>query len=612
MSGEAPESREGQVPTSPPTGSRPPPSVTSGAAVERPPQTLTRATDSVWVRIKRHKVAEWTLAYVAFGYASLHGVQMLRETFEWPLLIPRLTVFVLLVGAPVAVTLAWYHGHRAQHRISGAELSILIALLLVAGSVLWWASRTGSRHVASAVVADATHFNTPLGDKSIAVLPFVDLSEKHDQEYFADGMAEEILDRLAKLPGMRVIGRTSSFQFKGKTDDLRKIGSALGAAYVVEGSVRKAGDRFRITAQLIGTHDGSHLWSETYDETVGDVLKVQDRIAIGAVRALQVTVGADDLQSRATLKNPEAYDVYLRGRHDFDRFDKPGLESAAGYFQQALELDPAFIRAAEWLALAQLVPAELNWVPSREGYERARASVERGLTLNPKSGGLHSLMALILGHYDWNWSAAEQEAKRAVALDPRDAGVLENAGDVYFCLGRWDEAARLLTASLAIDPLFPATHWLLADTRIRSGRFPEAEAEFHKVLEISPSAVGVHFNLGRILLFEGRLEAALAEMRRETTGRRNWGLALVYHRMGRKAESDAALQEYTNERADDDSYGIADAHAYRGEVDQAFAWLDRAYRHRETGLIYIKGNPVFKTVEADPRYKAFLRKMNLS
>jgi len=263
MSGEAPESREAQPLSEPTLAIQPPPSGTTAAAVEPLPRVPIPSTDSVWDRIKRHKVVEWTLAYVAFGYALLHGVQMLRETFDWPFLVPRLTVFGLVLGAPIAVTLAWYHGHRARHRISGVELSILIALLLVAGSVLWWASRVETTHVASTTVADATHFNPPLGDKSIAVLPFVDMSEKHDQEYFADGMAEEVLDLLAKIPGITVIGRTSSFQFKGKNEDLRTIGTKLNAAHVLEGSVRKSGDQVRITAQLIDTRSGAHEWSDT-------------------------------------------------------------------------------------------------------------------------------------------------------------------------------------------------------------------------------------------------------------------------------------------------------------------------------------------------------------
>src|SRR5690242_6282932 len=227
--------------------------------------------DSVWDRVKRHKVVEWSLAYVAFGYATLHGSQMLRETFEWPLVVPRFTFFMLLIGLPFAVTLAWYHGHRAQHRVSRGELSILVALLVIAGSVLWVVSRsTHGRDAASSEPARTTAARSPevpveVKGKALAVLPFVDLSQTHDQEYLADGMAEEILDLLTRIPKLPVIGRTSSFQFKGKNEDLRTIGTKLGVAYILEGSVRTSGSRVRVTAQLIDAQSGSHLWSESYD-----------------------------------------------------------------------------------------------------------------------------------------------------------------------------------------------------------------------------------------------------------------------------------------------------------------------------------------------------------
>jgi adenylate cyclase len=365
-----------------------------------------------------------------------------------------------------------------------------------------------------------------------------------------------------------------------------------------------------VTAQLVAAQNGSRLWSDTYDENVGDVLKVQGRIAAGLVRALQVTVGAD-FQSPTTIKNAQAYDLYLRGRHAFDRGSKTALESALGYFQQASELDPSFIRAIEWLASTQVVRAQNNYVPSREGYEQARASVERGLAINPKSGALHSLMALIRGYYDWDWVAAEEEARRALALDPHDAGAAMSAGEVYMALGKWEEAARLYDASLAIDPLNMRAHWNLAVLRIRTGRFSEAEEELRKALESSPTSAELHSDLGWTLLYEGKLEEALAEMQQEPTDLRNWGPALVYHRMGRKAESDTALAMYTKEHADDDPYGIADIHAYRGEVDEAFAWLDRAYRQRQAWLYFVKFNPDFNSLKGDSRFKAFLRKINL-
>jgi TolB-like protein len=448
-------------------------------------------------------------------------------------------------------------------------------------------------------------------DKSVAVLPFVDLSEKKDQEYLGDGMAEELLDLLAKLPGLRVIGRTSAFQFKGNATDLRTIGRTLGATYVVEGSVRKAGERLRVTVQLIGSNDGLHLWSETYDEQSGDSLKMQDQIASGIVRALQVTVGADDLKPREALNHPAAYDAYLRGRYASDRFDKAGLENAISYFQQAVELEPTFLRAAEWLAMSQETACEKGFVPVRECYEVARESTERVIKMNPRSGLMLSLRAVIHAIYDWDWAAASEDAKRARILDPRNSLVLVNVAQVYASLGEWDEAARLLTASVGLDPLFPAAHEWLGYMRERAGRIVEAEAEHRRVLDISPTYPYAHFSLGWTLLEQGKAEAALAEMQQETPdGNRDEGLAIVYYAMNKKAASDAALAKFTKDYPND-FVGIAEAHAYRGEKDQAFDWLDRAYEHKHNWLYMIKGNPFLRGMETDARYTKLLRKMNM-
>jgi TolB-like protein len=451
-----------------------------------------------------------------------------------------------------------------------------------------------------------------VSDKSIAVLPFTDMSQNKDQEYFADGMAEEVLDLLTKVPGIRVIGRTSSFQFKDKGGDLRSISRTLGAIYIIEGSVRKSGDRLRVTAQLIGAADGSHLWSQTYDEKSGDVLRIQDRIAAGIVRALQVTVGADGLQDRPALKSADAYDLYLRGRHEMDRFDKTGFETAAGYFQQALEIDPSLVRAAEWLAAAQEFMAEWGFVPAREGYEVTRASLERALKLDPRSGLAHSLMCTVHAIYDWDSTAAVKECKLALALEPRNPQVLGYAGQIQAVVGHWDEAARLTTASIGLDPLFAGWHDLLAIIRDRTGHLTEAEVERRRTLDISPTYERAHFDLGLTLLAEGKLDAAVAEMQEETPdGGRDAGLAIIYNAMGRKVDSDEALARFSEQHATDRAYRIAQIHAYRGDTSAAFVWLSRAYDQKDVDLLWFKGNLAFKAYEADPRYRAFLHKMNL-
>jgi TolB-like protein len=486
------------------------------------------------------------------------------------------------------------------------QVAIVAAIVVCVGAAAalgmhFWSS---NHHGAQQAVA--------ITDKSIAVLPFTDMSEKKDQEYFADGMAEEVIDLLAKLPGIRVIGRTSSFQFKGKTGDLRVIGRALGVAYVVEGSVRKSGDRIRVTAQLIGAQDGSHVWSETYDEPSDDVLKVQDKIATGLVRALQVTVGADESAPPPALKSSEAYNLYLRGRHAIDQWDRAGFEAAEEYFHQALELDPTAARTAEWLATAQLYRAIWGFVPVHEGFERARLSAQRALMLNPRSGTAHAVLASINTDYDWDWPAADRECEQALALEPRNPTVVGDAGFARSAFAQPEESARLIAAALALDPLNGTWHEYLGQMRYRAGRLAEAEAELHTALEISPTYAEAHFFLGQVLLAKGEPDAALAAMQQEVPeSGRDTGLAIAYQALGRRADSDWALALQTAEHESDSAYEIAQAHAYRAEIDEAFAWLDRAYIQKDVELYWIKGDPLLKNLESDPRYKVFLRKMKL-
>ena len=483
---------------------------------------------------------------------------------------------------------------------------VALAIVALLTDRFWLAKRV--------TVAQSTSVATnAVGDKSIAVLPFTDMSENKDQEYFADGMAEEVIDLLAKLPPViRVIGRTSSFQFKGKTEDLRVIGRTLGTAYVVEGSVRKSGDRIRVTAQLIGAQDGSHVWSETYDEPSDDVLKVQDKIATGLVRALQVTVGADELSAPPALTSSEAYDLYLRGRHAIDQWDRAGFEAAEEYFRQALQLDPTAARTAEWLATAQLYRAIWGFVPPHQGFERARLSAQRALKLNPRSGIAHAVLASINADYDWDWPSADRECEQALALEPRNPNVVGDAGFARSAFAQPEESARLVTAALALDPLNGTWHEYLGQMRYRAGRLAEAEAELHKALEISPTYAEAHFFLGQVLLAKGEPDAALVAMQQEVPeSGRDTGLAIAYHALGRKAESDRALERQTAEHASDSAYEIAQAHAYRAELDQAFVWLDRAYIQKDAELYWVKGDPLLKNLENDPRYKVFLRKMKL-
>jgi TolB-like protein len=451
-----------------------------------------------------------------------------------------------------------------------------------------------------------------VSDKSIAILPFMDMSEKKDQEYFADGMAEEIIDLLVKIPELKVTARTSSFQFKGQTRDFRTIASRLGVAYVLEGSVRKSGDRLRVTARLIDSRDETHLWSQTYDRNLNDVLKMQDEIAATLVRALQIQVSPVDIVSRAALRSPEAYTLYLQGLHAFDRIDQQGFEGAAACYQRALDLDPEFAAAAAQLALAYFVLGQWGFMPPGVAFEKTREAAQHALTLDPSLAKAHAVLGEVYRAYDWDWAAAHRELQAAVNLAPNDAFVLFVSAVQTLATGNWEDGIKLANASLARDPLNASAYMLMSRLQLHLGRLEEAEAAIRRTLEISPTFSRAHNLLGIALLARGESEAALVEMLKEKdNGGRLGGSAIAYFALDRKADSDTSLAQTLKSEADRRPFLVAQVYAFRGESDEAFNWLDRAYAQRDAGLSLFKGDLSFRSLEDDPRYKAFLKKMNL-
>jgi TolB-like protein/Flp pilus assembly protein TadD len=478
----------------------------------------------------------------------------------------------------------------------------VVVLALAAGTLLVGKAWL-PKHEAAAVVAD----------KSIAVLPFTDMSEKKDQEYFADGMAEEIIDLLVKIPGLKVISRTSSFQFKGKTEDLRSIGTQLGVAYVLEGSVRKSGDHLRVTAQLIDSRNGTHLFSQTYDRDLKDVLRMQDEIAAQVGRALQIEVSAAyDMVPRPALGNTEAYTLYLQGLHALDRFDQPGLQQAENDFQRALGLDPSFAAASNRLGQVYSYLGEFGFISPTVAIEQVRHYVELTLKLDPNRAETHAALGgVIHGGYDWDWAAADRELKQARDLAPNDAAVLALSARQSIIMGRWDDALKLLNACAELDPLNAGRYLFLTFVQLQRGQLVEAEAAARRALEIGPTFTLAHYWLGIVLLVRHQPEAALTEMLKEANDApRMGGSSMAYFAMTRKADSDAALAQMLSTEAPH-PYLIAQVYAFRGESDEAFKWLDRAYSQRDPSLVFVKSQPMFRHLVSDPRYKAFLKKMNL-
>jgi TolB-like protein len=609
---------EGPPPNGPGTAVH---STSKPPSIDAVPANDPRAHVSILARIKEHKIAQWTLAYAAFAFAALHAATLLSDALEWPHIIVRSVTLLSIIGLPIVPILAWYHGVRALKRVSGSELIIITLLLVIGGSLLWLVPRPTSEHARTetGIVPTAINAKTNSGAEvfsppahSIAVLPFTDMSEKHDQEYFGDGMAEEILDLLAKIPGLTVIGRTSSFQFKGKSEDLRTIGAKLNAAYVLEGSVRNSGNRVRITAQLINTRTGAHEWSETYDRRIGDVLQLQDAIAAAAVRELQLTVAPGYLNSRSTMKDADAYDLILRGRHSADRFDREGLDESVTLFKQALDRDPTSADAAAELAFAYYAQGNSKFLPPAAAFEQARSAAEIALRLNPKSTLAHYVLGKIHIVYDWDWVAAEREFQQIETIAPGNAYALSGKALLYLVLGHWDDALGQIKASLALDPLDPDVLQNLMEIQMGRGHLPDAEAAIRRLLDIRPSYGYAHYLLGFVMLCRGDPNEALLEMQRETTevGQQE-GLVMAYYALGRRRDSDAVLARMLKGQADEYAYPLAVSYAFRGQPDEAMHWLERAYDQRDVFLSFAKAELSQTSLAANQRFGTFLRKMNL-
>jgi serine/threonine protein kinase len=501
-------------------------------------------------------------------------------------------------------------GDSPRHSLSRPVIAVIVlaaaALAYVVADRLWFAKhRASEQHTTAATLAGPA-----ILDKSIAVLPFTDMSEKKDQEYFADGMAEDILDLLAKIPGLAVIGRTSSFQFKGKNADLRTIGAQLNAAHVLEGSVRYAGDQIRITAQLIDTRTGTHEWSETYDRPFGDVLKLQDAIAAAVARELQLTIVS--AESRTTLNDTDAYDLMLRARHAADRWDREGLDEAVVLLQQALGRDETSPGAAAELAFTYYKQGAMGFVASPVAFEQARHAAATALRLDSDSSLAHYVLGKIHIVYDWDWLGAEQEFKQVSTLTPGSADALSAKARLSLTLGRWADGLRQAKAALALDPLDPNTFQALTVIQLGGGHLPEAEAAMRRALAIRPTFGQGHYLLGRVLLELGDRNGALFEMQQETADEvKQEGLAMTYYAIGRKMDSDAALAHMIKDYANEDASGIAQVYAFRGQSDAALQWLERAYGQKDPYLCYIEAELRLRGLTADPRFKAFLSKMNL-
>ena len=458
---------------------------------------------------------------------------------------------------------------------------------------------------------------------SIAVLPFLNRSASADDDYFSDGLADELLNMLTKIDGLRVAARTSAFHFKGKDTTIAEVGHALNVATVLEGSVRKAGSRVRISVQLVKVADGYHMWSETYDRTLDDIFAVQDDIAQSVVKELRAKLLGEEADSKASGKvkaevskaakgratNPEAYRLYLQGRQLTERLNPEDMTRGIQYIEQALGLDREFPNAWAVLAWAYLQAANLGMRSLEEARLRAREAVERALELEQNLADAHAVLAHIC-ITEWDWRGAEVSLKRALELAPGNAVVLRRAGVLATHQGRFAEAIRFLSLGLDQDPLSSPIYHNLGWAYRNAGQPAAAEQALRKALELAPQRVGTRAFLAMALQDQGRGEEGLVEAMREPYEVfRLWALAMIQHALGHPTESSQALGKLIETFREVAPFQVAEVNGNRGEADAAFEWLERAYAARDPGLSEAKISPELRSLHGDPRWAALVRKL---
>ncbi len=592
---------------------------------------------SLFQELKRRNVFKVAIAYIVVSWLVAQVLQLVFESFGTPDWVMKTVLVLMAMGLLFALFFAWAfeltpEGLKRESEVdrsqsiapqTGKKLNYTI-FFVMALAIAYFAydnfmlrqSPGPLPEKSVAQTAEEGPAGKALGetDKSVAVLPFVDMSPEKDQEYFTDGLTENLLNALAQLRELKVAGRTSSFAFKNRNEDLRSIGEQLGVAHLLEGSVQKSGERVRITAQLINAGDGYHLWSETYDRTLEDIFAVQDEIADEVARAMQVALLGKEKVAEPSASSKDAaaaYNDYLKGLYELNQQNMESNERAVVYFRRAIEEDPNL--ALAWAGLAM----SLDYITGfgdgdfKAGFEEARASAMRALEINPDLPEGHLALAGIQQALDWDWEAAEASLNRALALRPGDAEIRGELARLKDSRGKTEEAFSEYQLVVQQDPLDLRAQLALASAYARRGRYDEAGKILDEVQQKDPSRPVLQWYKGTLNLRQGLYQSALEEYSTEIFDFLKFtGQAISYHHLQQKDESVAALQTLISTTGESASYQIAMVYAQWGDADNAMTWLERGYAIRDPGLQYMNQAFQFDPIRDDPRFQALLQKMN--
>ncbi len=504
-------------------------------------------------------------------------------------------------AAPAAPAAAAAAGKERRHRpYLAAAVAVAIALMIFRP----WHSPPAHREAAASAPAAAV---TP----SVAVLPFADLSEHHDQEYFSDGLTEELIDTLARIPQLRVPARTSSFAFKGKAAPVGEIGKALRVAYLLEGSVRTSGTRMRIAAQLVRADDGFQVWSQTFDRDTHDVFQVQDEIARAVADQLRLSLLATE-DTASQTSNLEAHNLYLQARYLLLRDRVEDLESAVQLLQRAVQLDPKYAAAWAQLAYTHIRRVANGLDTTGGGFEKASAASQRAIDLDPRLPQGYLTLATARLQYNLDFPGTAELLDKAAQIAPNDPLLWQDRGFLAMSVGSVTAAVKDFQRASESDPLNLLIRKYWCRALLYAGQYQEAAAILRAGISSDPLYPGLHYELGRVLLQQHDPQAALAAFDAEPkdSAWRLFGQPLGLHAAGRAREAQGALEELVRQSAGSE-FQVAEAYGFMGNRDKAFAWLDKSIERHDPGILWLRWDPCFASLTADPRYAALLKRLKI-
>jgi TolB-like protein/Tfp pilus assembly protein PilF len=575
---------------------------------------MSNGVKSFFSDLRKKRIIEILAAFIGGGWLLIEVVErLLVSHYHFPEKTIDITVVTLIAALICTLLWRWFSGRKEPSKfkleVVLIPLVVLITVLLDINFLL---------HL-KAPVSEA--IPTSKWKNSIAVLPFVDMSPQKDQEYFCDGMTEELINRLSNIRELKVPARTSSFVFKGKAEDIREIGRKLDVQTVLEGSIRKIDNQLRVTAQLVNIANGFHLWSETYNRELKDVFSIQDEIASTIADKLEVTLLSDEKARlvRHSTENLEAYNLYLLGRYFYYKTTEEDINQAIRYFEQAIAKDPNYAPAYMGLAISYGVLCTVGYLAPQASYPKAKEAIKKALELDDKLGEAHATLAYLKWAFDWDLAGAEHEFKRAIKLSSGSVDVYILYSIYLTMMERFDEAIAGFKRSVELDPATPTNYIYLAGFGYHiEGRYDEAIAQLKKALDMDPSFLLGQLFLASAYALKGMSREAIAQADKVLSA---WPttedvqtlsfLGWVYAASGKQEKSRDILKRMLDLRARRyvDAYLIAVVYAGLGEKDTAFGWLDKAYEEHAGQLVCIKADPWNKNLRSDPRYKELLRKM---